>query len=81
MVETHFSSDGYDRCVASMGVGRGEGRWSLSPCILKISAKKVVFLISSGKNKFHHFCPLEKFWKNPLVPPLEKFLSTPMVTL
>jgi len=31
------------------------------------------------KNKFHHFWPpLEKIWKNPLVPPLEKILPTPI---
>jgi len=51
-----------------MGVGRGSG-------LLKFQQKKVVFLVSSGKNKFHHFWPpsgktLEKFpggppWKKP----------------
>ena len=31
-----------------------------------------------GKNKLHHFWPaLEKFWKNPLVPPLEKSFRRP----
>jgi len=33
-----------------MGVGRG-GQRALSPWILKISAKKVVFLVSSGKKQ------------------------------
>jgi len=50
--------------------------------ILKISAKKVVFLVSSGKTKFHHFWPplvkiLEEY---PGGPPLEKILLTPMLT-
>jgi len=41
--------------------------------ILKFSAKKVVFLVSSGKNQiFTTFGPLEKFGKNPLVALLEK---------
>ena len=33
------------------------------------------------ENKFRQFCPptLEKFWKNPLVAPLEKILLTPML--
>jgi len=40
---------------------------------LKILAKKVVFLVLSGKNKFATFGPpLEKFWKNPQVAPLGK---------
>jgi len=31
---------------------------------LKIPAKKAVFIVVSGKNQFHHFCPpLEKFLK------------------
>jgi len=59
-----------NHCVKTsraIGVGRGDQAPSW---ILKISAKNVVFLISSGKNKFHHFwTPLEKFWKNPLVAP------------
>jgi len=38
--------------LMNMGVGRGKqgGLW-LSPWILKFSAKKVVFLVSSGKNQ------------------------------
>jgi len=37
---------------------------------LKISEKKVVFLLPSGKKtNFRQFWPsLEKYWKNPLVP-------------
>jgi len=60
-----------------MGVGRGETR---PPWILKISAKRVVFLVSSGKKQISPlFAHLEKFWKNPLVPPpLGKILPTPM---
>jgi len=56
-----------------MGVGKGgQGHHSW---ILKYLAKKVVFLVLSGKNKYRYFwSPLEKFWKNPLVPPLEKIL-------
>jgi len=56
------------------------GRGDLAPWILKFSAKKVIILVFSAKNKFNHFwTPLEKFWKNPLVPPtLEKIIPTPM---
>jgi len=63
-----------------MGVGKGGGGGK-SHWILKISSKKVVFLVSSGKKQFHHFwAPLEEFWKKTLVPsPLEKILPTPMV--
>jgi len=48
--------------------------------ILKISAQKAVFLVSSGKKQISPlFSSLQKnFWKNPLVPPLEKILPTPM---
>jgi len=62
---------------------RKEGRGSLGPpWILKISTKKVVFLVSTWKNKFHHFWPpLEKFWKNPLVAPLEKTIRRPCIRL
>jgi len=67
--------------IATVGVGRGCRGGKAPPRILKISAKNVVFLISGGKNKFHHFWPhLEKFWKNPLVAPLEKILPMPMIT-
>jgi len=64
--------------VGAMGVGRGS---KAHPCILKISAKKVVFLVSSGKNIFRDLCAhhLEKFCKNPPVALQEKFLPTPMV--
>jgi len=47
-------------------------RWkgAKPPWILKFTAKKVAFLVLRGKIKFHHFWPpLEKFRKNPLVPP------------
>jgi len=60
-----------------MGVGRGD---LATPWILKISSKKVIFLISSGKKQITLLLsPLEKFWKNPLVPPLEKILPTPVI--
>jgi len=51
---------------ASEGVGRD----AKAPWILKISAKKVVFLVSSRKTNFTTFGPPRSFWKNPLVPPL-----------
>ena len=41
----------------------GVGSW-----VLKILAKKVV-LFPVGKTFHHYWAPLEKFWKNPLVPP------------
>jgi len=42
------------------------GAGGLAPWILKFSAKKVVFLVSSGgKNKFHHFWPPRKILENP----------------
>jgi len=42
--------------------------------------KKVVFLYSSGKTHISPLLapPLEIFWKNLPVPPLEKILPTPM---
>ena len=51
-----------------------EGGWqgALPPWILKISAKKVVLLISSGKKQVS---PLFPPWKNPLVAPPGKNLS------
>jgi len=59
-------------------VGKDRGGPCL-PWILKFSAKKVVFLVSSGKNQISPLlAPLEKFRKNPLVPPLEKILPTLM---
>ena len=56
-----------------MGVGR-KGQGGKTPFwILKFSAKKVVFLVLSGKKQFSLLlAPLEKFWKNPLVAPLGK---------
>jgi len=48
--------------VATMGVGRGrQSSPGGAPSILKSSAKKVVFLLSSGKNQI-----------SPLLTPLEK---------
>ena len=49
----------------------------------EISAKKVVWLVSSGKKQISPLLaqPLEKFWKNPLMAPLEKTLPTPMGAL
>jgi len=40
-----------------MGVGKRGQVWAKLPWILKISAKKVVFLVSGRKNKFNHFWP------------------------
>ena len=50
------------------------------PWILKISAKKGCFLNFQWENPHYTtFGPsLEKFWKNPVVPPLEKILPTLM---
>jgi len=41
------------------------------------------FLVLSGKKQISPLlAPLEKFWKNPLVPPpLEKILPTPMIVV
>jgi len=50
---------------------------------LEVSAKKAVFLVSPDKTQISQLlAPLPKkhFWKNPLVPPLEKILPTPMHT-
>jgi len=50
-----------------------EGAALLPSRNLKILAKKVVLLISSGKTNFTTFAaPLEIFWKNPLVAPSGK---------
>jgi len=59
-----------------IGVGK-EGRGCIgSPWSLKFLAKKVVFLVLSGKKNFTTFGPpLEKILKNPLVPPLEKHFT------
>jgi len=55
-----------------MGVGTGaEGA--------NFSAKKVVFLVFSGKNQISPF--LAPPWKNPFVVPLEKILPTTMHTV
>ena len=54
-----------------MGIGRGQE--DLGPTwILTILAKKIVFLVSSGKKQPSPLLtPLENFWKNALVPPLK----------
>jgi len=64
-----------------MGVARG-GRGNKNPWILKILAKKVVFLFSSEKKKyFASFVPQEKIiGKIPQWPLLEKILPTPILT-
>jgi len=64
------------------GRRKGGRRGAKAPLEFEIFTKKVFFL-SFGweKNKFHHFWPpLQKFCKNPLVPPWEKILPTPMVS-
>ena len=44
-------------------------------------AKRVIFLVSSGKKQISPLLdPLEKFWKSLLVPPRESILPTPMIT-
>jgi len=46
------------------------GRGARGPRILKILAKKIVFLVSSGKNQIlPRLAPLRKIFENPLVPP------------
>jgi len=63
-----------------MGVGRGGAERGLFLLHFKIFSKKGLFsCFSVGKNKFYYFWrPLEKYWENPLVPPLEEILLTPM---
>ena len=62
-----------------MGVGMG-GREALAPRIVKMLVKKGYFLVSSGKNQLLPIlAPTEKFWKNTLVPPLEKSFRRPWV--
>ena len=60
-----------------MGVGGG----ALHPWILKFSATKGYFLsFEREKLNFSTFGPpLEKFWKNSLMPPLEKSFRRPWV--
>jgi len=62
-----------------MAVGRGS-RGALAPLDFEIISKKRLFLQFIGvKNKFQHFWPpWKKIWENPLLPPLEKSLPTPM---
>jgi len=54
-----------------MGSGRGAGHgYGIPLDFQNFSQKKVVFLVSSGKIKFHNFWPpLERFLKKTLVPP------------
>jgi len=60
-----------------MGVGRG----TLPPRILKSLEKKSCFLSFKWEktNVTTFGSPLEKLWKNTMVPPLEKILPTPML--
>jgi len=51
-----------------MGVEEGEGGAKAAPCILKICAEKIVFIISSGIKQIL-----------PLLSPLEKIIPTPMI--
>jgi len=54
-----------------MGVGRGQGGQG-PPLDFENFSKKVCFLSFEWKKQITTFGPpLEKFWKNPLVPPLE----------
>ena len=60
-----------------MGSSEG-GQGAPLPWILKISAKNVVFLLSSGKKQISPLLPsLEKFWKNLQVPPWKKSFRRP----
>jgi len=46
---------------------------------LNLLAKKGCFLISRGKKQILLLLtPLEKIWENPLLPPLENILPTPI---
>jgi len=62
-----------------MGVGRGGAGGPRRPLDFEIYiAKKGCFLsFEWEKTNFTTFVPLEKFWKNPLVPPLEKSFRHP----
>jgi len=63
-----------------MGVGvgtptwKGGGRGGKAPWILEISAKKIVFLISSGKKQISPLLtsPWKNFGKIPWCPPRKK---------
>ena len=56
--------------IICMGVGRGS-REALTPWILKLLAKKVLFSISRGKNQISPFLalPWKKVWEYPLLAP------------
>ena len=62
--------------IQSISHGRRKGR---PPWIWKFQQEKLFFSFEWEKT-FHHFwSPLEKFWKNSLVAPLQKILPTPML--
>jgi len=64
----------------TMGVGTGgAGVDQGTPWILKISAKKVVFLVSRGKKQISQLASLEKFEKTPWWPPWKNFFRRPCV--
>ena len=62
------------RGLADMGVGSKAPPW-----ILEFLAKKVVFLILSGKKKFYRFwlSPGKKVEKSPSSPPRKKSFRRP----
>ena len=70
----------YESVFWAMGVGRGLAGGTLPPpWIFKCLPKKVVFLVSSGKNQISPLLPpLEKCRKNPLVASLEKIFPKPI---
>jgi len=57
-----------------MGFGRGGRGEPRPPWVFKISAKKIVFLVPSGKKQIS---PLLPPWKNALVTPLAKAFRRP----
>ena len=63
-----------------MGVGRGRAVVTLAPLDFKNFSTKGCFLsFQWEKTNFTTFgTPIEKFWKNTLVAPLEKIVPTPM---
>jgi len=68
----------YKETLLSKVHGRRKGKaGGGGPWILKISAKKVVFLVSE-KTNFTTFGPPGKFGKTPRCPPWKKILPTAM---
>jgi len=60
---------------ASEGGRRGLGSLQFG----NFSKKRLFSLLRVAKTKFHQFwSPPSQFWKNPLEPPLEKIIPTPM---